>query len=50
MDDFDVLCVGIAVADVMAKPVDRIPDWDRLGTFDHLEHHVGGCAVNTGVG
>jgi sugar/nucleoside kinase (ribokinase family) len=49
MAGFDVLCVGIAVADAMAKPVDRIPDWDRLGTFDHLEHHVGGCAVNTGV-
>ena len=49
MGNIDVLCVGIAVADVMAKPVDQIPDWDRLGTFDHVEHHVGGCAVNTGV-
>ena len=42
-----MLCVGIAVADVMAKPIDDIPDWDRLGTFDHIEHHIGGCAVNT---
>jgi sugar/nucleoside kinase (ribokinase family) len=45
----DVLCVGIAVADVMAKAIDEIPAWDRLGTFDHIEHHIGGCAVNTGV-
>jgi len=44
-----VLCVGIAVADVMAKPIDDIPAWDHLGTFDHIEHHMGGCAVNTAV-
>jgi sugar/nucleoside kinase (ribokinase family) len=49
MEEIDVLCVGIAVADVMAKPIDEIPDWDRLATFDHVEHHIGGCAVNTGV-
>jgi len=49
MADLDVLCVGIAVNDVMAKAIDTVPDWDRLGTFDHIEHHIGGCAVNTGV-
>jgi sugar/nucleoside kinase (ribokinase family) len=49
MAEIEVLCVGIAVADVMAKPIDDIPDWDRLSTFDHIEHHIGGCAVNTGV-
>ncbi len=48
MKDIDVLCVGIAVADVMAKSIDEIPAWDQLGTFDHIEHHIGGCAVNTG--
>jgi sugar/nucleoside kinase (ribokinase family) len=47
MSKVDVLCVGIAVADVMAKSIDEVPDWDRLGTFDHIEHHIGGCAVNT---
>ena len=49
MSNIDVLCVGIAVSDVMAKAIDDIPEWDHLGTFDHLEHHIGGCAVNTGV-
>jgi sugar/nucleoside kinase (ribokinase family) len=49
MAEIEVLCVGIAVADVMAKPIDELPDWDRLGTFDHIEHHIGGCAVNTAV-
>ena len=49
MTKTEVLCVGIAVADVMAKAIDALPDWDRLGTFDHIEHHIGGCAVNTAV-
>jgi sugar/nucleoside kinase (ribokinase family) len=49
MKDIDVLCVGIAVADVMAKAIDEVPAWDHLGTFDHVEHHIGGCAVNTAV-
>ena len=47
--DIDVLCAGLAVADVMAKAVDELPAWDHLGTFDHIEHHIGGCAVNTAV-
>ncbi|MBI3921380.1 MAG: sugar kinase [Armatimonadetes bacterium] len=45
--DIDVLCAGLLVADVMAKPIDKIPAWGRLGTFDLIEHHVGGCAANT---
>ena len=49
MREVQVLCIGIAVADVMAKPIDDLPDWDHLGTFDHIEHHLGGCAVNTAV-
>ena len=48
-EGIDVLCVGIAVTDVMAKAIDAIPEWDHLGTFEHIEHHIGGCAVNTGV-
>ena len=47
--DIDVLCVGIAVTDVFGKSIDKVPDWGRLATFDHIEHHIGGCAVNTAV-
>src|SRR3989338_7021538 len=47
--DIDVLCVGIAVADVFGKTIDEFPQLERLLTFDHVEHHIGGCAVNTGV-
>lgn len=45
----DVLCVGILVYDVMGKPIDEIPEWGRLSLFDQVEHHVGGCAANTGI-
>jgi sugar/nucleoside kinase (ribokinase family) len=47
--DIDVLCIGMIVYDVIGKSIDDIPDWGRLLPFDHVEHHVGGCAVNTGV-
>lgn len=47
--DIDVLCVGIAVADVFGKVIDELPELGRLITFDHIEHHIGGCAVNTGI-
>lgn len=45
----DVLCVGIAVADAVGKPVDRIPEKARLALFDRLELHTGGCAVNCAI-
>jgi sugar/nucleoside kinase (ribokinase family) len=47
--DIDVLCVGIAVADVFGKAIDDVPELGRLLTFGHIEHHIGGCAINTGV-
>ncbi len=47
--DIDVLCIGIIVYDVMGRPIDEIPDWGRLLPFKQVEHHVGGCAVNTGI-
>ncbi|MBD3178000.1 MAG: carbohydrate kinase [Armatimonadia bacterium] len=49
MSSPDVLCVGIAVVDVLGKPIDDVPAWDELATFDHVEQHTGGCAVNTAV-
>ena len=49
MTDIDVLCVGPIVLDVLGKSIDEVPEWDRVGTFDTLEYHVGGCASNTAV-
>lgn len=47
---FDVVCLGILVADVLGKPIDRIPGKGQLVMFDRMELHTGGCANNTGIG
>ncbi len=46
---FDVVCIGILVCDVIAKPVDKIPDQGKLGLIERIELHTGGCAVNTAI-
>jgi len=46
----DVICLGIMVADVMVRPVDRWPETGSLQFVESLEVHSGGCAVNTGIG
>ncbi|MCA1594814.1 MAG: carbohydrate kinase family protein [Chloroflexi bacterium] len=45
----DVVCVGILVADVVGKPVDRLPERGKLKLVEQMELHTGGCAANTGV-
>lgn len=45
----DVICLGILVADVVAKPVNKIPDRGKLELVEKMELHSGGCAANTGV-
>lgn len=46
---FDVVCIGILVADVTAKPVDSIPRRGELGLIDRIELYTGGCAVNSAI-
>ena len=46
----DVICLGIFVADVMAKPIEEMPERGKLKLFDKMELHTGGCANNTGIG
>lgn len=45
----DVLCLGIMVADVVARPVRELPERGRLVLADQIELHTGGCAVNTAI-
>jgi sugar/nucleoside kinase (ribokinase family) len=42
----DVVCLGILVADVVARPVEEIPR-GRLVLLDDISLHGGGCALNT---
>jgi sugar/nucleoside kinase (ribokinase family) len=46
----EVVCLGILVADVLARPVDAFPERGRLTLVDRMELHTGGCAGNTAVG
>jgi sugar/nucleoside kinase (ribokinase family) len=43
----DVVCLGILVADVIARPVDSLPPSGSLGLLDSVSLHGGGCAINT---
>ncbi len=45
----DVICLGILVADVVGKPVEKLPERGKLGLVDRMELHTGGCAANTGI-
>ena len=45
---YDVACIGILVADVIAKPVDRIPEPGLLERIGSIETFTGGCAMSAG--
>ncbi|MGQ9625899.1 MAG: carbohydrate kinase family protein [Anaerolineae bacterium] len=45
----DIFCLGIMVADVVARPLMELPQRGRLTLVDEMELHTGGCAVNTGI-
>ena len=46
---FDVACIGILVADVIAKPISKIPEDGLLERISSIEMFSGGCAMNTGI-
>jgi sugar/nucleoside kinase (ribokinase family) len=45
----EVTCLGIIVADVIAKTVNTLPEEGKLDLIDQLELHLGGCASNAAV-
>jgi sugar/nucleoside kinase (ribokinase family) len=46
---YDVICVGILVADAMAKPVTKIPEKGQLELVERISLFPGGCAVNAAI-
>lgn len=46
---YDVICVGILVADAIAKTVDKLPETGKLDLVNRLDLYTGGCAVNSGI-
>lgn len=43
----DVVCLGILVADAIARPVEALPRRGALALLDEISLHGGGCALNT---
>jgi len=46
----EVVCLGILVADIWARPLNDWPARGRLGVVDETGIGLGGCAANTAVG
>jgi sugar/nucleoside kinase (ribokinase family) len=46
----DVVCLGLLVADVIARPLSALPEVGTVGLLDEISLHGGGCALNTGTG
>jgi sugar/nucleoside kinase (ribokinase family) len=44
---YDVVCLGILVADVIARPVDALPEPGTLALVESIALRGGGCALNT---
>ena len=45
----DVVCVGILVADVIARTVEKLPERGKLGAVDCIQIYSGGNAMNASV-
>jgi len=43
----NVCCMGILVADIVARPVDKFPEEGKLELVKEMGLHIGGCATNT---
>ena len=43
----DVVCLGILVADVIARPIDDLPQRGTVALVKEISLRAGGCAVNT---
>jgi sugar/nucleoside kinase (ribokinase family) len=47
--EYDVLCVGILVADLFVPPLARLPEAGELLLVDEMLLSAGGCAANAGI-
>lgn len=43
----DIVCLGILVADAIARPVGELPERGLLKLVEEISLHGGGCALNT---
>lgn len=46
---FDISCVGILTADVLAKPIEELPQKGLLSNINQIQLLLGGCASNAAI-
>jgi len=46
---FDVACLGILVADAIARTVDEMPERGKLMPVEQISLHTGGCAMSASI-
>ena len=46
---YDIACIGILVADVICKTVDKIPERGKLGFVDSVKLYNGGGAMSAAI-
>jgi len=46
---YDVVCLGVLVADMFVSPMARLPAAGELLAVDDIQFDVGGCAANTAL-
>ena len=47
---YDICCVGHMCTDILAKPVDALPEKGKLLLIDTVKMQTGGCAMNASIG
>jgi len=45
----DICCLGIVCADILAKPVNKLPERGKLEFTDQFTMEIGGCASNAAI-
>lgn len=45
----DCLCIGNFIADVIIKPVEKMPPKGKVVVIERMELHSGGCAMNKAI-
>ena len=49
MSKVEIVSAGLLCADIIVKPVDKLPETGTADVVERLEISCGGCALNTGI-
>ena len=49
MAKVEIISSGLLCADIVVKPVEKLPKAGTAGMVDRIELRSGGCGLNTGI-